>query len=416
MPVTECQKDGESGHKWGEEGVCFIGPDSRERAAEVGRAIHARQNQNLFELAEKTPNRVQVAKVGSFNHEVYGKFGFTLADLKAMRDNFKGNARRQETEDGKPVLPFDYSHAEEKEAAGWIVDLFIDKDKKGVDALFADVDWTDKAKEKIKGREFRFVSPSISRGYKDSETGKKFNIVLKGAALTNIPFLRDMEAVHALSEDRRAAFESLKLSGDKPDFNLNQGEKMPIDKKLVGKFKAMSPDEKEQFLTECGVELEDAKLSEELKETKKNLKLSEKKVKELKKEMSGSDDWKEQFKLSESKRDELQKEVLKIQQERATEKREHEFNVMLSEGKVCEAQRKPYMEQDFAEFAKLQQEVKLSEAGVNSRGDEGGDTQEKIIKLAEKKMEEDQKLTYGDAVSVVLAENPELGRKYEEVA
>jgi len=41
MPVMRCQKDGQDGYKWGPEGVCFVGPDAEEKAAEVGRAIKA---------------------------------------------------------------------------------------------------------------------------------------------------------------------------------------------------------------------------------------------------------------------------------------------------------------------------------------------------------------------------------------
>jgi len=416
MPVTECRKDGKKGHKWGESGVCFIGKDSKEKAAAVGRAIHARQNQSLFELSEKTPNRVQVAKVGSFNHEVYGKFGFTLADLESMRDNFANNARRQEIE-GKPVLPFDYSHAEGEEAAGWIVNLEIGQDKKGVAALFADVDWTDKAKKKIKGKEFRFVSPSIARGYKDAETGEKFNIVLKGAALTNIPFLRDMEAVHALSEDRRAAFESLKASGD-TDSNIQLGENMP---ELIEKYQAMSPEDKEKFLAECGLMPKDKKLSEELEQVKGDLQSKEKALKlaegerdELKAKYVDSDEKSESLKLAESKIGDLEKEVLKLTQARETDKKEAEFSVMLSEGKACPAQKDAFMKGDVVEFAKNAQEVKLNEIGGNAKGDEGGDAQTKVLKLAEEKMNENDGMSYGDAVSIVLSENPELNRKYEE--
>lgn len=41
MPVTECQSKGKSGHKWGEQGFCYTGPDSKELAAKQGRAIEA---------------------------------------------------------------------------------------------------------------------------------------------------------------------------------------------------------------------------------------------------------------------------------------------------------------------------------------------------------------------------------------
>ncbi len=43
MPVERCQSGSRSGYKFGPEGVCFVGPDSLERAQAVGRAIAARR-------------------------------------------------------------------------------------------------------------------------------------------------------------------------------------------------------------------------------------------------------------------------------------------------------------------------------------------------------------------------------------
>lgn len=43
MPLTECQKDGKPGWKWGENGTCFTGTNAKARARAVGRAIHAQR-------------------------------------------------------------------------------------------------------------------------------------------------------------------------------------------------------------------------------------------------------------------------------------------------------------------------------------------------------------------------------------
>ena len=43
MPLTECQKDGKPGWKWGENGTCFTGTNAKTRARAVGRAIHAQR-------------------------------------------------------------------------------------------------------------------------------------------------------------------------------------------------------------------------------------------------------------------------------------------------------------------------------------------------------------------------------------
>ncbi len=56
MPVMRCTKDGKSGHKWGPNGVCFIGDDSEAKAAEVGRAINA---DSLTEYREDIGSDIQ---------------------------------------------------------------------------------------------------------------------------------------------------------------------------------------------------------------------------------------------------------------------------------------------------------------------------------------------------------------------
>lgn len=59
MPVMTCTKDGQNGHKYGPNGVCFIGPDSEEKAKEQGRAIEASKSDSLTEYREDIGSTVQ---------------------------------------------------------------------------------------------------------------------------------------------------------------------------------------------------------------------------------------------------------------------------------------------------------------------------------------------------------------------
>ncbi len=43
MPAERCQSESRIGWRWGSEGSCFVGPDAKSRAEEVGRAIAARR-------------------------------------------------------------------------------------------------------------------------------------------------------------------------------------------------------------------------------------------------------------------------------------------------------------------------------------------------------------------------------------
>lgn len=57
MPIMSCQKDGKNGWKWGEQGVCFIGPDGRAKAEAVGRAIEANKNRKEQDLGRPDPKK-----------------------------------------------------------------------------------------------------------------------------------------------------------------------------------------------------------------------------------------------------------------------------------------------------------------------------------------------------------------------
>lgn len=53
MPVMKCTKNGQSGHKWGDSGVCFFGSDSEKKAASVGAAIHAQKDDKKVDNKKK---------------------------------------------------------------------------------------------------------------------------------------------------------------------------------------------------------------------------------------------------------------------------------------------------------------------------------------------------------------------------
>lgn len=46
MPVKRCIKNGKPGYKWGDNGYCYTGPNSKSKAEKQGRAIEASKNSN----------------------------------------------------------------------------------------------------------------------------------------------------------------------------------------------------------------------------------------------------------------------------------------------------------------------------------------------------------------------------------
>jgi len=288
-------------------------------------------------------NRVEIVRVGKFERRFEEDLEITLFDLEKMKQNFESNARRLEL-NGQPALPFNFSHDQWGEAAGWITSLEIDKDSQSFDALFASVDWTSKGSQKIRDNEFKFVSSEFTHNFKDPETGKIYDIILGGAALTNVPFIRDMEAVNLLSEkgNGQRTSVSLSLSGDKPDVNLKIGANMP--KEFAKKFKKLSPEDQKEFLAECKLKTgDDKKLSEALTKAQGDLKLSQKEVETLKADMSGSDEVSDKLKLAEGKIEDQGKKITSLIKDMAKKEKTAEFDQMLSAAKVCEAQRESFM-------------------------------------------------------------------------
>ncbi len=87
-------------------------------------------------------------------------------------------------------LVIDYEHqslsGSEAPAAGWIKGL----EDRGEGGIWATVQWTDRAKEYLANREYRYISPVVLIRKKDGRA-----VELLGAALTNLPAIDGMEPV-----------------------------------------------------------------------------------------------------------------------------------------------------------------------------------------------------------------------------
>jgi len=68
---------------------------------------------------------------------------------------------------------------------------------------------TERARELIVAKEYRYISPAIRWGARDKVTGKTTGTVLTSVALVNKPFLEDMPEIHLCELDGTRAFVSL---------------------------------------------------------------------------------------------------------------------------------------------------------------------------------------------------------------
>lgn len=126
---------------------------------------------------------IQIMKTGKFDHSKYGKLEITPQDLHLFKENYDNNVRGTE-------LAIDVSHNPDAGAVAWFKELKVEDNK-----LYAKVEWTEEGNELVKSGKYRYFSPEFSFKYKDAESGKEFKDVLFGGAITNRPFLKNMEPI-----------------------------------------------------------------------------------------------------------------------------------------------------------------------------------------------------------------------------
>jgi phage I-like protein len=91
----------------------------------------------------------------------------------------------------------DYEHSsifggENAPAAGWIKSLETRKAPDGAKTLWAQIEWTERAADHIRAREYRYVSPTILFNTRDRKSGGMTGASLHSLALTNKPFLTEL--------------------------------------------------------------------------------------------------------------------------------------------------------------------------------------------------------------------------------
>lgn len=142
-------------------------------------------------LGSELPEWVQLLPAGTFNGRD-GRGPYSVPLPQRVIDRTREWAAGHD-------LPIDVGHALEAEglagagapAAGWITDL---ESREG--ALWGRVEWTDEGARRVRGREFRFLSPVFMH----DKAGEVLFVMRAG--LTNIPNLR-MVAVHSQSTQEK---------------------------------------------------------------------------------------------------------------------------------------------------------------------------------------------------------------------
>lgn len=125
------------------------------------------------------PENIKILPLGNVNSRK-GNFLVDETSFKEMQQYFT---------DRQIDVVIDYEHqtleGTEAPAAGWIKDLKLTDE-----GVVAKVYWTDRAKEYLKNKEYRYLSPVIFKRKSDGRA-----IVLHSVALTNTPAIDGMEPI-----------------------------------------------------------------------------------------------------------------------------------------------------------------------------------------------------------------------------
>jgi uncharacterized protein YoxC len=330
-------------------------------------------------LTNELPDWIQVIRAGLFYDMRYGQIKITPEILISFVDNFNNNIRKVD-------LALDYSHDAEGPAAGWFEEL---ETRENDTELWAKINWTETGKRRVQEKEFRYVSADFNLDYEDNETLRGHGPVLYGAGLTNRPLVKGMQPTTVLQE----------LSESEVN-HMDEQTKALVEtvESLGNQFSELTKTLDTLVADQKG----DKKASEDVKKAEDDKKDDMGEMKRKLEEMA-----------KENK--DLKAQVAKLTGEKQASEKEMQFQKLLSEGKAVPAQKDAFLADDMAKFAELAGEVNTDAAGTGDNPphhDENLDSQDKVIALAEKKVQDsDGKLEFKDAMSAVLSENPELRKQ-----
>jgi phage I-like protein len=141
----------------------------------------------------EVPDEIHVVPTGKWDHPVYGEMEITPADIAEFVKNFRDKVRL----DLRITAGHDNGMSGgELPAIGWFKELY----DRGVNGLYAFVEWTEEGKKLLQDGAFKYFSPEFYEQYSDPETGGKRSHVLVGGALTNMPYFKELDPVVAFSE------------------------------------------------------------------------------------------------------------------------------------------------------------------------------------------------------------------------
>lgn len=149
---------------------------------------------------QEMPGRLHLLRVGKFNTEKYGELENSVDDMREYVDHFNQGLGRPGN--GTLGVPVNYKHDKGANAACWINGLEFD----GTDLWGTELEWTGSGKKAIQDKEYKCLSSEFTPRCLGGEwvnpenTNQRARNVFTGAGLTNIPMFTGNRPVMASAE------------------------------------------------------------------------------------------------------------------------------------------------------------------------------------------------------------------------
>ena len=219
---------------------------------------------------------LKIGVEGSWEGHFAGSFELSERDFKNMLMNAE--------ELGIDIV-VDYEHAtiynpDKAPAAGWITtDPIALKVEDG--ELYCKIDWTPVAKDHISNKEYRYLSPVFRPNTTDRKSGNNIGWTLHSVALTNTPFLTELEAIANKQHQHKEDNNMSKELQDKLDAANKQLTKKDDEiKTLKEQLKTAKDENKEHEKIACTAKVDAAiaagQIGEDQKDWAVNYALSDK--------------------------------------------------------------------------------------------------------------------------------------------
>jgi len=314
-------------------------------------------------------------------------------------------------------IVIDYEHQTTKDveapAAGWIYELV-----KRTNGLWAKIkEWTPRAAEYIRNKEYRYISAVIDPQHKDHRTGEFKGWFLHSVGLTNVPWVKGMVPItmkHQLQnlEEKQMLEKLIKLLKLKDD--AKEEDVIKAIEETIKKKDKPGPIASKEVLEVLGLK-DDAKIED--------IQGAVKALKDNAKEETDPDPekyvLKGDFDKLNAEHKSTETELKKVTDALALKERNERVGKALTAGKITPAQREwaeGYALKDPAGFDayidKAMQIVPTEEIVMSEDGVPSGSAEEQLRALTDRKMLELKDRPWNECFSMVQKENPTLTNQY----